>query len=427
MPNNDLIKNLRTKLLSPSLSLSYNDPIHIVKGKAQYLFDQTGKKYLDGINNIQHVGHCHPRIANAAFKQLKLLNTNTRYLDYTVLKYSQALIERLPEKLNVCFFTNSGSESNDLALRLARSKNKDSNTIVLDGAYHGHLTSLIEISPYKYKGAGGSSPPPYVHEVPMPDQFRGKFRGKNSSSNYLNEFKKTLLEIKKNNQNPAFIFESFMGCGGQIPLPSNFIKKAHTLVHENGGICIADEIQIGFGRLGKNFWGFEYHGLEPDIVTVGKSMGNGHPLSAVITTREIAEHFNNGMEYFNSFGGNPVSSTIGHEVLKIIKDEDLQKNAKNVGSYLKGMLLELQKDYSLIGNVRGEGLFLGIEIVNSNGSLEPLAKVAKYIVNEMKKKRALLSTDGPDENVIKIKPPIVFNEQNADFIVENLRSIISKI
>ena len=173
--------------------------------------------------------------------------------------------------------------------------------------------------------------------------------------------------------------------------------------------------------------GFEYHGLEPDIVTVGKSIGNGHPLSAVITTKEIADHFNNGMEYFNSFGGNPVSSTIGHEVLKIIKDEDLQKNAKNVGSYLKKMLIDLQKNYSLIGDIRGEGLFLGLEIVNSNGFLEPMGKVAKYIVNEMKKRRVLLSTDGPDENIIKIKPPIIFNKQNADFLLENLRLVIAKI
>ena len=173
--------------------------------------------------------------------------------------------------------------------------------------------------------------------------------------------------------------------------------------------------------------GFEYHGLEPDIVTVGKSMGNGHPLSAVITTKEIADHFNNGMEYFNSFGGNPVSVTIGREVLKIIKDEDLQKNAKNVGSYLKKMLIELQKDYSLIGDIRGEGLFLGLEIVNSNGFLEPMGKVAKYIVNEMKKRKVLLSTDGPDKNIIKIKPPIIFNKQNADFLLENLRLVIAKI
>ena len=225
MPNNDLLKNLRAELLSPSLSLSYNDPIHVVRGKAQYLFDQNGTKYLDGINNIQHVGHCHPRIANAAFKQLKVLNTNTRYLDHTILEYSQALTKKLPDKLNVCFFTNSGSESNDLALRLARFKNQSKDTIVLDGAYHGHLTSLIEISPYKYKGVGGSPPPPYVHEIPMPDQFRGKYRGKDSSYHYLNELKKKLSAIKKNKQKPTFIFESFMGCGGQIPLPSDFIKE----------------------------------------------------------------------------------------------------------------------------------------------------------------------------------------------------------
>lgn len=192
--------------MSPSLSLYYNDPIHVVRGNAQYLFDSNGKKYLNEINNIQHIGHCHPRIANAAFKLLKVLNTNTRYLDYTILEYSQALTKKLPDKLNVCFFTNSVSKSNDLVLRLARFKNQSQDIIiVLDGAYHGHITWLIEISPYKYKGVGGSPPPLYLHEIPMPDQFRGKYRVKDSSYHYLNELKKKLSTIKKINKTNIYI------------------------------------------------------------------------------------------------------------------------------------------------------------------------------------------------------------------------------
>ncbi|MED5434276.1 MAG: aminotransferase class III-fold pyridoxal phosphate-dependent enzyme, partial [Candidatus Neomarinimicrobiota bacterium] len=297
------IIELRKNLLSPSLSLSYAEPLHIVKGHAQYLFDANGNRYLDAVNNIQHVGHCHPKVAEAAKKQYDLLNTNTRYLDETIVRYAQALTSHLPDGLDVCFFTNSGSESNDLALRLARIATQSEETIVLDGAYHGHVSSLIDISPYKHNGKGGSGPPSYVHTVPMPDTFRGKYRGESASDRYLNELKNILSKIRKEDKKvSAFMVESIMGCGGQLILPQNFLKQSFKLVRNAGGLCIADEVQIGFGRVGTNFWGFETSGVIPDIVTMGKSMGNGHPLSAVVTTKKIADKFNNGMEYFNSFG-----------------------------------------------------------------------------------------------------------------------------
>ena len=423
---NELIE-LREKYLSPSLGLSYDVPLYITKGRGQYLFDQKGKKYLDCINNIQHIGHSHPRILNTAYKQFKELNTNTRYLDENIINYAQDLVKTVPKNLEMCFFTNSGSESNDLALRLARHMTGYKETIVFDGAYHGHLISLIEISPYKYKGKGGMEPPDYVYEIPMPDQFRGKYRGKNSTDYYLKELAKSISKIKSKNRIPIFIYESFMGCGGQLVLPIHFLKKAQDLIREAGGICIADEVQIGFGRIGTHFWGFEYHGVEPDIVTLGKSIGNGHPLSVVITSREIANNFHNGMEYFNSFGGNPVSAAIGHEVLRVIKEEKLQQNASLVGSSLKSMLMELKNIHDIIGDVRGEGLFLGIEIVDNKKSLKPLTKTAKTIVNQMKDHGVLLSTDGPENNVIKIKPPMVFNSANAEFLIESLHSIFSKI
>ena len=218
-----------------------------------------------------------------------------------------------------------------------------------------------------------------------------------------------------------------MGCGGQIPLPTTFLKDACKIIHDIGGICIADEIQVGFGRIGKYFWGFNYQDVQPDIVTIGKSIGNGHPLSAVITTEELANQFNNGMEYFNSFGGNPVSSAIGHTVLKIIEDDELQKNALNVGFYLKKELLSLKKTFEIIGDVRGEGLFLGIEIVAETNAIKPNPKAARYIVNKMKELGVLLSTDGPDNNVIKIKPPIIFNNRDADFLLNKLDKTISLV
>ena len=421
------ILTLRKKFLSPSLSLSYDKPIHITRGEGQYLYDVDGKRYLDAVNNIQHVGHCHPKIVEAAHEQNELLNVNTRYLDEKIIHYAQSLTEKLPDGLDVCFFTNSGSESNDLAIRIARSISNSKETIVLDSAYHGHLSSLIDLSPYKHNSKGGSGPPDFVHTVPLPDPFRVVYRGDKCSIDYINEVKKIIKIIKnKGNQLSAFFVEALMGCGGQIILPDGFLKESFKLVHEAGGICIADEVQIGFGRVGSNYWGFETCDVLPDIVTLGKSMGNGHPLSALVTTKEIAEKFNNGMEYFNSFGGNPVSCAIGQAVLDVIDNEELQKNARLVGDYLIKKLIALQSDYEFIGEVRGWGLFLGIEMINDVESLKPDKNAAKTIANEMKNSGVLISVEGPDHNVLKIKPPIIFNYENADELVFNFRSVLDK-
>lgn len=421
------IATQRKKYLSPSFSLSYETPLHIVKGQAQYLYTSNGDRYLDAVNNIQHVGHCHPVVVEAAQKQYEVLNTNTRYLDATIVNYAKALISHLPEGLDVCYFTNSGSESNDLALRLARTATGSMETIVLDGAYHGHVSSLIEVSPYKHNAKGGTGPPDFVYTVPMPDAYRGKYRGNNAGKEYLGELKNILEQLKKNNKKiSAFIVEPIMGCGGQLILPKNFLKEAFDLVRATGGICIADEVQIGFGRMGTNFWGFETENVVPDIVTMGKSMGNGHPLSAVVTTKKIADLFDNGMEYFNSFGGNPVSCAVGHAVLNVIKDEELQKNALDVGIYLKERLNDLKEQFPIIGDVRGRGLFLGVELVK-NENLLPAKTEAHSIVNQMKENNILLSIDGPDHNVIKIKPPLVFNKENADELVLTFSKVLSNI
>ena len=427
MQAKDSLSALRNKYLSPSFSLSYKDPLNIVRGNGQYLYDSNGIKYLDGVNNIQHVGHSHPKIIEAANTQFKKLNTNTRYLDETVLNYARSLTKKLPEGLNKCFFTNSGSESNDLALRLARKYANSRETIVLDGAYHGHLISLIEISPYKFNGPGGEGPAEYVHTLPMPDPFRGKYRGYDSGPLYFKEMEEVLKKLQLDKKKiSAFISESVMGCGGQIFPPDGFLEPSYDAVREQGGLCIADEVQIGFGRLGEVFWGFESQGLRPDIVTLGKSIGNGHPLSVVVTSDSVAEKFHNGMEYFNSFGGNPVSCAVGQAVLEIIEEEELQKNALEVGQALLKMLNDLKRNHDLIGDVRGQGLFIGIELIKDMESLIPSAKATKQIVELMKEDRILLSVDGPDHNVIKIKPPMVFNSDNALFLVETLDKILSK-
>ena len=428
MLNRDQLLELRKKYLSPSLSLSYDNPLHIVRAEGQFLFDAKANRYLDAVNNIQHVGHCHPKVVDAACKQYGVLNTNTRYLDETVISYAKDLTKYLPNELKTCFFTNSGSESNDLALRLARTATGSKETIVLDGAYHGHVSSLIDISPYKHNSKGGSGPPNYVHTLPIPDSYRGKYRGEEAHSGYIDELKKIIFSIKKNGKKiSAFVVESIMGCGGQLILPKGFLKSAFDLVREEGGVCIADEVQIGFGRVGSHFWGFETANVQPDIVTMGKSMGNGHPLSVVVAKKQITDKFNNGMEYFNSFGGNPVSCAVGKAVLSVIEEEKLQQNAHKVGKYLLKKLKNLQDEFPLIGQVRGMGLFIGVELIKEGSKLIPARKEAEKVVNGMMRKRILLSTDGPDHNVIKIKPPMVFNIENADELVLKLSKVLGNI
>jgi len=379
------------------------------------------------VNNIQHVGHSHPKVTEAATRQLEQLNTNTRYLDETILDYADALTKKLPQGLDRCFFTNSGSESNDLALRIARHHANSKETIVLEGGYHGHSISLIEVSPYKHNGPGGQGPPEYVHMVPMPDPFRGIYRGPSSGPEYASEVKKILDRLNAEHKSiSAFIVESIMGCGGQLIPPAGFLSESFGMVRESGGLCITDEVQIGFGRMGECFWGFETQDITPDIVTLGKSIGNGHPLSVVVTTKELSDEFNNGMEYFNSFGGNPVSCAIGHAVLNIIEEEDLQKNAFEVGKELLTLLNQLKSKHDIIGDVRGKGLFLGIEIINESETRSPDQTATNQIINEMQNKGILLSSDGPDHNVIKIKPPMVFNRSNALFLVETLDKVLSE-
>ena len=428
MLNRRSIQKLRKKHIAPSFSVSYDKPLHIVFGKGQYLYDSDGNKFLDAVNNIQHIGHSHPKVIEAIEIQSKKLNVNTRYLDETIVKYAKELVQKLPVDLEVCYFTNSGSESNDLALRIARMLSKSKETIVLDGAYHGHTSALIEVSPYKFNGLGGSGCPDFVHVVSRPDPYRGKYTGQNCFKEYLVELDNVLNKIKIKNKGVAsFIVEPIMGCGGQIIFPSGFLSKAFKLVRENGGICIADEVQIGFGRMGSHYWGFETENVIPDIITVGKSMGNGHPLSAVITTRDIADRFNNGMEYFNSFGGNPVSCAVGRSVLKVIEKEKLQENALKTGSFLIKLLKNLKKEHPIIGDVRGRGLFIGIELVRDKNTKEPADIESKQLVNRIKDKGVLLSVDGPFNNVIKLKPPLVFNKENAKFLVNKLGQTLEEI
>ena len=422
--NTNLI-NYRQQHLGKSLSLQYKTPLKIVRGSGQYLIDQNGQKYLDTVNNVAHVGHEHPKVVKAGQNQMAVLNTNSRYLHENINNLAAELIKTLPPELSVLHFANSGSEANELAIRMAKAYTNEQDIIASEVGYHGNTNICVDISSYKFDGKGGKGAPEHTHIFPLPNSFRGKFRGENTGTLYAKEVKKQIDTIyKKERGVAAFIIEPIISCGGQIELPENFLKEAYKHIRKAGGICISDEVQTGCGRMGKTFWGFQLHDVIPDIVTIGKPIGNGHPLAAVACTPEVASAFANGMEYFNTFGGNPVSCAIGIEVLQTVKREKLQENALSVGCFLKEELLKLSKEFPIIGDVRGQGFFLGIELVD--GHMNPLAAQTEYLANRMKDYGILMSTDGPDHNVLKIKPPMVFTKENAKELIHYLKKIFAE-
>jgi 4-aminobutyrate aminotransferase-like enzyme/Ser/Thr protein kinase RdoA (MazF antagonist) len=424
----DVLLQNRRGVIGPSLSISYEVPIKMVRGSGQYLYDEGGHPLLDLVNNVCHVGHCHPAVVEAGQRQMARLNTNTRYLYDGLTAYAERLCATLPDPLEICFFVNSGSEANELALRLAETYTGRRDFLVIDGAYHGHTGRLIDISPYKFKGPGGKGgPEPWVHVVPMPDGYRGVHKGQNRSVGiaYGDELGKVIS--KSEAPIAGFIAESLLGCAGQIIPPEGYFARAFEHVRKVGGVCILDEVQVGFGRVGTHFWAFERHGVVPDIVVMGKPIGNGHPMAAVVTTRQIADSFANGMEFFSTFGGNPVSCAIGMAVLDVIEAEKLQERALDLGTTLLEGLSALKQAYAIIGDVRGVGLFLGIEFVRDRKTLEPAAEAAAYVVERMKTRGVLLSTDGPLHNVIKIKPPMVLTREDIDMTLRLLDDELSAL
>ena len=425
----DLLE-VRKKKIGRNLSIGYKDKLKIVKGALQYLYDDKGKTFVDCVNNPSHVGHCHPVVVRKMQKQIATLNTNTRYLNDAITEYAEKLTATLPEKLSVCYFVNSGSEANDLAIRMSRHYTKQKDIIVLDHAYHGTSTVAVEMSPYKFDSKGGFGQMPWIHKAINPDLYRGPFKygDEKAGEKYAADVERIIEDLKKEDKAPAvFICETLLGVGGQIPLPENYLKTAYEYVRAAGGVCIADEVQVGFGRIGDHFWGFELQNVVPDIVVLGKPIGNGHPLAAVIVTEEIADSFNNGLEYFNTFGGNPVSMTTGLAVLDVIQEEEMQQHALEVGNHLMNGLKTLMAKYSIISDVRGHGLFIGAEMVKDRTTMEPAVPEIDIVVEKMKANGFLLSTDGPLHNVLKIKPPMTFSKQNADEMVRLLDIALSEL
>ncbi|WP_194973435.1 aminotransferase class III-fold pyridoxal phosphate-dependent enzyme [Aquiflexum lacus] len=413
----------RNQYLSSILSVSYSKPIKMERAAFQYMYDVYGNTFLDAYNNIPHVGHSHPKVVEAGQRQMARLNTNTRYLYDILPEYAEKLLAKFPSSLNRVFFVNSGSAASDLAIRMAKWHTQREGIAVVEHGYHGNTQISIDISDYKFNNPKGQGQKDYILKVPIPDAYRGKYTGEGEKSGIA--YAKDAKGLINNFQMPiaAFIAEPIVGCGGQIPLAPGYLREVYAAVRANGGLCISDEVQTGFGRVGDCFWGFEQHAVVPDMVILGKPMGNGHPMGAVVCTQEVAESFEKGVEFFSSFGGNPVSCAIGLSVLEVMEEEGLQENANMVGNYYKSLFHELQKKHTCIGDVRGSGLFLGVDLVKP-GTKEEDPLLAKIIKNKLRENYILISTDGPKDSVLKTKPPLIFSRENALQVVEEMDGIL---
>ncbi|KAF4707300.1 hypothetical protein FOZ62_031353 [Perkinsus olseni] len=418
----------RKRNFASSLSVSYANvkPLTMVRAKGQYMYDDRGLEYLDCRNNVPHIGHCDERVVRAVSEMTATISTNTRYLHPVRQQLAKELLSTLPAPLTKVFLVNSGSEANDLALRLARAYTKKTKTIAVERGYHGTTSLTISVSPYKLrKFKQGSS-------TPQPDWL--SIIGCPSTPVAAAESLQMLRQEASKDEHGlcAFICESGMSVAGVVLPPDGFMREAYGVVHSHGGLCIADEVQVGLGRMGTHFWGFEQQGVVPDIVTIGKPLGNGFPVAAVVTTPDISRAFDDeGVEYFSTFGGNTVSCSAALAVLRAIKEDSLQDHARDVGEVLKEELRRARRETPHIGAVRGSGLFVGVEIVGKTSTERPPSlapHVASQLVARLLLDHDMLTTlDGPGEGVLVIKPPMCFTEDNARTLVRAITQVLNQI
>jgi alanine-glyoxylate transaminase/(R)-3-amino-2-methylpropionate-pyruvate transaminase len=419
-PSAEEVLKLRKQFLNPGLFLYYKSPIMFVEGKGQYIFDDKGKRYLDGLGGIVtiSVGHCHPHVLAAAQKQLETLqHSTTIYLHPNITQFAEKLASKLPGDLKVCYFVNSGSEANDLALLMARLYTGNFDMIALRNAYHGGNASgmgLTAHSSWKYNVPHSFG----VHHAIAPYQYRGPYGydDANAGKKYADDVK-SLIDYATPGKIAGFIAESIQGVGGFVEFPQNYLKHTYEHVRAAGGVCIADEVQTGFGRTGTHYWGFETQGVIPDIVTMAKGIGNGAPLAAVVTTPQIAATMT-GKIHFNTFGGNPVVSAMGKAVLEVIEKEKLQENSHKIGTHIKAGLEKLKAKHKIIGDVRGKGLMLGIEMVKDRETKEPAKAECAQVLESCREMGLLIGKGGLWGQTIRFAPPMCINQADADFIIE---------
>ena len=403
----------RNKALGAAYRLFYENPVHIVRGEGVWLIDSDGRKYLDMYNNVPHVGHCHPHVVEALTRQIATLNTHTRYLHENVLDYAERLTGKFEDELDVAMFACTGSEANELALRIARMYTGGTGLIVTEFAYHGNTNAIYEITT---SDISREDIPEYVVTVPVPDAYRGPHTGDDAGEKYAGYVQDAINTLGSRNIKPAaFVIDTIVSSGGVVAPPPGYLRMVAEIVSAAGGLFVADEVQPGFARTGRNFWGYQADGFVPDIVTMGKPMGNGHPISGVVTRTDIIDDFAAKGDYFNTFGGNPVSCAAGLAVLDVIEQENLQQNARKVGQYLVDGLNRLGETHEVIGDVRGSGFFLALELVTDREKKTPATELTATVVNDLRDRGVLTGSIGPDANILKLRCPMVFSKENADF------------
>jgi alanine-glyoxylate transaminase/(R)-3-amino-2-methylpropionate-pyruvate transaminase len=421
-PSFEEVMEMRNTYLTPALVTYYKKPIMLVEGSMQYVYDETGRRYLDAFAGIVtvSVGHSHPHVVESMRRQMELLqHTTTIYLHPTVAEYGKMLSERMPDDLGVCYFVNSGSEANDLALLMARLYTGNYDIVALRNAYHGgvgHTMGLTAHSTWKYNIPHSFG----IHHAMNADPYRGPWGHDDPSAGerYANEVAETIAYATPGKIG-AFISESIQGVGGAVVYPDGYLERVYASVRNAGGLCIADEVQTGFGRTGSHFWGFESNGVQPDIVTMAKGIGNGAPLAAVVTTREIAESLKSRI-HFNTYGGNPISSAAGKAVLEAIDADGTQQNSLAIGGILMDGFKELEKKHNIIGEVRGRGLMLAIEMVKDRASKEPATQECAQVFERAKDMGLIIGKGGLYGNSLRIKPPMCVNREDAAFMLEVL-------
>ncbi|MDH4124834.1 MAG: aminotransferase class III-fold pyridoxal phosphate-dependent enzyme [Gammaproteobacteria bacterium] len=424
MTNVELLAR-RKKLLGAAYSLFYAEPVHIVRGEGVWLYDADGRKYLDMYNNVPHVGHCHPHVVKAICKQAAVLNTHTRYLHENVLDYAERLTAKFSPALDTAMFCCTGSEANELALRIARKVTGGEGLIVTDFAYHGNTRAIHEIST---ESCPASERPAWVVTVPTPDCYRGLYRDADAAARYAAHVQEAVDTLKERGFKPAaLVMDTIISSGGVVRPPPGYLRRVADIVQAAGGLFVADEVQPGFGRTGRNFWGYEADAVEPDIVTMGKPMGNGHPIAALVTRAELTRTFSRHDHYFNTFGGNPVSCAAALAVLDVIESENLQQNALDVGEQLVAGLQSLADRHEVIGDVRGNGLFIAVEFVADRAARTPDAALAGKVVNELRLRGVLTGVIGPDNNILKLRPPMVIKSAEAELMLSTLDDVLQAV
>lgn len=426
MTSTEHLLERKSKVLSPTYYHHYEAPLHVTRGKGVKIWDVDGKEYLDCYNNVPSVGHCHPHILEAMQKQASLINTHSRYLHENVVAYAERLTATLPPELDMCVFACTGTEANGLAYEIARTVTGNCGAIVSEGSYHGNVLAVAEVSLYQ---RDPTNYPDFVRSIPLPDSYRGAFGidEPDLGKKFAALANPNIDELARSKHGVAMLMiDTIFDAQGVFTTPSGYLADLFKSIRKAGGLVVADEVQSGLIRLGDNMWGFMDSDVVPDIVTMGKPMGAGHPLAVVAAKRVLLEEFVSKRRYFNTFGGTPVSTAIGTAVLDVVEGENLQQNVHDVGVYLKGELEHLGEKFDFVGDVRGKGLFLGIDLVKDRSRRQPNSLAANELANDMRHKGVLVSVTGIFDNVLKIRPPLVFSHANADHLLEVLQSSLQE-